>query len=259
MRRKPQTDMKIKEWFKNMIPKTVGDWVKLIIVVVVIGFMIGLTVYLIPVIATLGTEEGRAAFTDYIHENGAWGVVILEIIQITQVILAVIPGEPVEVLAGILFGTFWGYVWCTVGMLIGTVLIFYAVRFFGKGVINALTDSKQLEKFKFLHDSRRLEMLVFLLFFIPGTPKDVLTYFMPLTKIKPLRFFVIVTVARIPSIVSSTFAGSSISEGNWIQSIIIFAVIGVIGLLGIWLNDVLMKKLDAKKAAKAEKNAEDAE
>lgn len=242
--------MKIKEWLKNMIPKTKGDWIKFAIVAVVIALMVALTIYLIPIIATLGTEEGRAAFTKYIQENGAWGVVILEIIQITQVILAVIPGEPIEVLAGILFGTFWGYVWCTIGMLIGTVLIFYAVRFFGKRVINALADSKQLEKFKFLHDARRLEMLVFLLFFIPGTPKDILTYFMPLTKIKPLRFFVIVTVARIPSIVSSTFAGSSISEGNWMQSIIIFAVIGVIGLLGIWLNDILMKRLDAKRAAK---------
>ncbi len=246
----PQTDMKIKEWLKNMVPKTAGDWIKLIIIVAVIGFMIGLTIYLIPVIATLGTEEGRAAFTKFIHENGAWGVVILEIIQITQVILAVIPGEPVEVLAGILFGTVWGYIWCTVGMLIGTVLIFYAVRFFGKRAIDALADSKQLEKFKFLHNSRRLEMLVFLLFFIPGTPKDILTYFMPLTKIKPLRFFVIVTVARIPSIISSTFAGSSISEGNWVQSIIIFAVIGTLGLLGIWLNDILMKRLEAKKEAK---------
>lgn len=251
--------MKIKEWIKAHMPKTAGDWVKLAIVVLVIGFMIGLTIYLIPVIATLGTEEGRAQFTTFIHENGIWGVMILLAIQITQVILAVIPGEPVEVLAGLLFGTFWGYVWCTVGMLIGTILIFYAVRFFGKGVINALTESKQLEKFKFLHDTRRLEMLVFILFFIPGTPKDILTYFMPLTKIKPLTFFVIVTVARIPSIVSSTFAGSSISEGNWMQSIIIFAVIGVIGLLGIWLNDRLMKKLDAKKAAKAKKSKEDAE
>lgn len=250
--------MKIKEWIKERIPKTAGGWIKLAIIVLIIGFMIGLTIYLIPVIATLGTEEGRAAFTAYIHENGVWGVLILLAIQIAQVILAVIPGEPVEVLSGLLFGTFWGYVWCTVGMLIGTIAIFYAVRFFGKGVIGALTESKQLEKFKFLHDTRRLEMLVFLLFFIPGTPKDILTYFMPLTKIKPLTFFVIVTVARIPSIVSSTFAGSSISEGNWMQTIIIFVVIGAIGLLGIWLNDILMKKLDAKKAAKAEKSGEDA-
>ena len=73
---------------------------------------------------------------------------------------------------------------------------------------------------------------------------------MPLTKIRPLTFFVIVTVARIPSIVSSTFMGDSIGNGQWIRSIIIFLVIGLLGLIGIWFNDVFIKRIETRRAQK---------
>lgn len=244
--------MNIKEKLQKHLPKTTGGWIKLLIAAAVIALIAGVTVWLMPRIIALKDEAGRAAFEQYIHEKGAWGVLILLGIQIIQVIIAIIPGEPIEVLAGLLYGTFWGYVYCTVGMLIGTILIFYGVRFWGKRFIQALAGNGKLERFRFLHDTRRLEMLTFLLFFIPGTPKDMLTYFMPLTKIRPFAFFTIVTVARIPSIVSSTFAGASIGDGKWTQSIVIFLVIGAVGLLGIWLNDLLMKRIEKRRARRQE-------
>lgn len=248
--------MKAKQWMQNHLPKTTGGWVKLIVAAAVIALMIAVTIWLIPWVVSLKDEAGRRAFEQYIHEKGAWGVVILLGIQIIQVVIAIIPGEPIEVIAGLLYGTFWGYVYCTIGMLIGTILIFYAVRFFGKGFIETLAGSHKLERFRFLHDTRKLKMVTFLLFFIPGTPKDVLTYFMPLTKIRPLTFFVIVTVARIPSIVSSTFAGDSIGDGKWFQTLIIFLAIGAIGLIGIWVNDILMKRLEACRAHKHQQRTE---
>ena len=243
-------NMKAKEWVQNRLPKTAGGWIKLLVAVLAVAALVALTVWLIPWVISLKDEAGRRAFEEYIHEQGAWGVLILIGIQILQVVIAVIPGEPIEVVAGLLYGTFWGYVYCTIGMLTGTVLIFYTIRFFGKNAIQAFADSRKLERFRFLHDTHRLKMVTFLLFFIPGTPKDVLTYFMPLTKIRPLTFFVIVTVARIPSIVSSTFMGDSIGNGQWIRSIIIFLVIGLLGLIGIWFNDVFIKRIETRRAQK---------
>lgn len=228
-----------KEKRQKMIKWTIG--------ITAIVLVIVLLVYMMPWIISLKDEAGRKAFQDFIYSKGIWGVCILFAIQVLQVVVAIIPGEPIEVIAGLLYGTFWGYVICTLGMLTGTILIFYGVKWLGKSFADTLSDSKKFERFSFLHNEKKLETIVFLLFFIPGTPKDVLTYFMPLTRIRPLSFFIIVTVARIPSIVSSTFAGESLSQGQWMQSIVVFLAIGAVGLLGIWLNDRLMKKREEKK------------
>jgi len=200
-----------------------------------------------PWIISLKDAKARDALREFIYSKGAFGVLILLGLQVLQVVVAIIPGEAIEVLSGLLYGTFYGYVICTVGMLIGTVMIYYTVRALGIVFINKMLGEDKLSKFKFLHDEKKLEMVTFLLFFIPGTPKDLLTYFMPLTKMKPITFFVITTVARIPSIISSTFAGASIGEGKWVQTVIIFCVIGLVGIVGIIFNDKFMKSVNKKR------------
>lgn len=234
---------KLKENIKN----DKKDFLKFLLLFVAIIIMVGITIWLLPWIISLKDEAGRAAFQEYIHSKGVAGVFILLGVQIMQVIVAFIPGEPIEVIAGLLYGVWGGYFICTIGMIIGTVVIFYGVKFLGASFISRFIDSKKLEKYRFLNDAKRLEGLTFLLFFIPGTPKDLLTYFMPLTKIKPMVFFVIVTIARIPSVISSTFAGQSIGDGKWVQTLVIFGVIGLVGIIGIVCNDLFMKKAGEKK------------
>lgn len=89
--------------------------------------------------------------------------------------------------------------------------------------------------------------MIFLLFLVPGTPKDTLTYLVPLTPILPWKFFVLSALARIPSVISSTFLGSSLGSGNWVLTVAIFLLTAVIGLLGIYFNDRFMKKFKKKK------------
>ena len=84
-------------------------------------------------------------------------------------------------------------------------------------------------------------MLLFVLFFIPGTPKDLLLYFTPLTNISLSRLLVIVSIARIPSIVSSCYVGAHVSRGMFGHSILVFAIIGMVGLAGILINDIVLQ------------------
>ncbi|MFZ2538168.1 MAG: VTT domain-containing protein [Oscillospiraceae bacterium] len=232
---------------KQTVKQNKVDFIKFVSFSIIIVVLIVLTIKLFPWIMSLMNESGRLAFQNYVHSKGAFGVLILLGAQILQVVVAFIPGEPLEVLAGLLYGTFGGYIICTIGILIGTMIIYYTVKWLGVSSITKLVGTGKLDKFKFLNDTKKLETIVFLLFFIPGTPKDFLTYFIPITKIKPTTFFIIVTVARIPSIISSTFAGSSIGDGKWIQTIIIFVVIGIISLIGIIFNDKIMKKANDTK------------
>ena len=70
--------------------------------------MIGVTIYLIPLISELNTAEGQEAFKDKISSSGFLGVLMLFGLQFAQIFLFIIPGEPIEILAGICYGQIWG-------------------------------------------------------------------------------------------------------------------------------------------------------
>ncbi len=211
----------------------------LIFLVLFLILSVVLCINLTPIIQSL-TENGvRESFQKYIENMGFGGVLIMLGIQILQVVIAFIPGEPVEILMGILFGTFGGLAVSMIGCAVASTLVFFAMRKFGKPLFEVFFDTEKMERFRFLQNSQKLELLIFLLFFIPGTPKDVLTYFAPLTPIKMRDFLLISTFARIPSIITSTYAGSTILEGNLLKTVIAFSVTAVLGIAGILIGNRL--------------------
>lgn len=221
--------------------------IKTIFLIIFLLAVIGMTIFMIPIIKMLPTTEGRQRLKELVESFGAWGEVAFLGIQITQVIIAFIPGEPIEIIGGMLFGTFGGLLLCLAGTLIGTVLIFYLVKWLGQSLVSVFVENEKLKKYKILNDEKRLETVVFILFLIPGTPKDALTYLVPLTKIKPSKYFILATIARIPSVISSTLVGSNIGKGNWLMSIIIFAATAAIGLVGILYNNRFISQKEQKK------------
>ena len=231
----------------NRTKKIIG----FVVICALVAVAIFLTVRLWPWLASLIDDEGREAFKAYVTQLGFRGWLLLLAIQVLQVILAVLPGEPVEIIAGYLYGTWGGLLTCLLGIMIGTAIIFLMVKLLKDKFITLFISKEKLEGYKFLNNAARLESITFILFLIPGTPKDALTYAVALTKIKPLRFFLIATFARIPSVVSSTWAGASIVEGNWILTAVIFGATAVLGLLGIWLNKKYTQKLEEKNAESA--------
>lgn len=215
---------------------------------IIVLLLIICTIIFFPVFKELANDDKRDQLVQFIRGKGVWGILILLGIQILQVVVAVIPGEVVEVIAGILYGTFGGYVICTIGVLLSSVMVFYTVKKLGRKYVEKVVTFEKLKNFKFLNDTSKLNSIIFLLFFIPGTPKDLLTYIIPLTNVKPMHFFAISTFARIPSIVSSTYAGSTIHHGNFKMTLLVFIITGVVGILGIYANDKIMKKLNKNKA-----------
>lgn len=163
-------------------------------------------------------------------------------IQILQVIFAFIPGEAVEFAAGYVFGAFWGTVLCLIGVAIATALVFGLTRLLGRKFTEIMLDKKDLKKLKFLNDEKNLEWIFAILYFIIGTPKDVITYFAGITKIKFGVFMVISTLCRIPSVLTSAIAGQALGEENYILSIIIFAVSAVVALAGYFIYYKISKR-----------------
>lgn len=199
--------------------------------VITILLLVLLTIYLFPMARNLFNEQGREVFKEEIQSSGIRGIFLLLGLQGVQILLPILPGEPIEILAGMCYGTVGGTIFLLVSVFLVTALIFFTVRKLGRGFVYSVCSEEKIEKLensKMFKNPKKIEYIMLILFLIPGTPKDLLVYVAGLLPIKPLRFLIISTFARIPSIVSSTLAGSSIIAGNWKIGIVLYALIFVI-------------------------------
>lgn len=210
--------------------------VNIVAAVILLAVFVGIFIYFYDEIQWLGTQEGREDFIEKLRGTGVLGVIILTLIQILQVVVAFIPGEVVELASGALYGVFGGLVLCLVGLNIGTLIIFGLVRLLGGAYVRENVSKKQYKYLQILNDPNRALVALFFIFLIPGIPKDILIYFIPLTRIKMWKFMIVSSVARIPSIVSSTFTAEAALRGDYLSAGIIFGVFLVLGVLGVIFN-----------------------
>ena len=185
----------------------------------------------------LATPEGREEFKVWVDGLGFGGWLVTLGIQLLQIFVALIPGEPVELMLGYVWGPWLGTLTCLIGIFIGTATIFLLVRKFGMKFVSRFVDPEELKRYKFLRDKNKVDITVFILFFIPGTPKDALTYIAPIAPIGAVKYLLIATFARIPSIITSTILGDSIADGKWVLALVVFAITAVISVLGIILGN----------------------
>ena len=223
------------------------------LIIIVIALFIGLIVYLFPVIKNLSTPEGQLNFKNHVANMGILGYLALFGLQFAQIFLIILPGEPIEVLAGMCYGGFGGLLFVTISVFIITSIVFLLVRKFGRKFVYGFCSKEKIEKIensKIFKNPKKLEWIMLILFLIPGTPKDLLVYIAGLLPLKPLRFILISTFARFPSVISSTFAGSSIISGNWKFSVIIYVITFLIVGIIIYIVNKFDKDKTAEEAMK---------
>lgn len=178
-------------------------------------------------------------FRIYMRERGFAGVLIFIGVTILQVIAAVIPGGPFEIAAGYSFGVLWGTVICDIGMTVGSMIVFLLVRKFGMDFIELFFSKEKVESSGLLKTTDGLTRVIFMLYVIPGTPKDVLSYAVGLTDMKLTTWLFITSVGRLPAILLSVIGGSSLGDrryGIFIISMIVILAAGAAGglLYGRW-------------------------
>ena len=211
---------------------------KIILMIFVVIIFIGVIIYLFPVMKDLSTKEGQIAFRDKVESSGFWGMLSLFGLQVANIFLIVVPGEPIEIIAGMCYGAFWGTIFVMVSACIITIGIFFLVRKLGRKFVYDFCSKERIEKIensKLFRNPKKIEMIMLILFLIPGTPKDLLVYLGGLLPIKASRFILISTLARIPSIISSTIAGDQLAVGQWQLGLILYAAIIVLVLIIIFI------------------------
>lgn len=174
-------------------------------------------------------------------------------IRAAQTVVKLIPAEPLEIGSGVLYGTWGGMLLCLLGTELGSLIIILLTKLFGRRLVNLFVPIEKLDSLSFLKNEKNVFRTLFLIYLIPGTPKDILTYAAALTNIDMKRFLLITSIARIPSIVSSTWCGNQIVGRNFKLAIIIFVVTAVLSIV----CSFFYKKFTSEKGSKNDDKGED--
>lgn len=221
-------------------------WLSAVSLVTFVVILVLLTLLFTKVLSPYLTSADQ--LREFLNTYGWKGRFILLGLQCLQVVVAFIPGEIIELGAGYAYGAFQGLLICLVGVALSSSIIFLLVKKIGTPMVEMFISREKMKQLAFLNDEHKLKRLTFWLFFIPGTPKDVLTYFVGLTDMSLLQFLFITLIARIPSVVSSTVCGQMLGDKDYVTAAIVFAATGIISIIGYYLYN---RFIESKKQEKA--------
>lgn len=204
---------------------------KIVLLTAAIIFIL-LVTYLVgkPMIQFVSEPE---KFRIWVQEKGVWGMLAFMGMNILQVLLAVIPGGPFEIGGGYAYGVVLGSILCDISTTIGSVIVLLFVRKFGMKFVELFVSKEQLESTRFLKSSPKMASILFLVFLIPGSPKDPLTYAVGLTDLPVSTWFFINLVGRFPAILLSAMSGSALSSQRYLTAAIVFGVIVLLYVIGL--------------------------
>jgi uncharacterized membrane protein YdjX (TVP38/TMEM64 family) len=167
---------------------------------------------------------------------------IFILIQIVQVVAAPIPGELTGIIGGVLYGPFWGTVYSTIGLTLGSWIAFMLARFFGEPLLEKVVKKEVFEKFEHFMEHKGL-LVAFLLFLIPGFPKDYLCYIMGVSLIPTGTFIVISTAGRLFGTIMLSVMGAFAGNGQYTFLTVILVLGVVIFIAAYYYHDKLIELL----------------
>lgn len=220
--------------------------VRVVSLALFLGLIVFVTVLVFPYVKDMKSASGREKIKEMFERfDTFWSILLFIVIQAVQVIIAVIP--PIQIVGGMMFGWLFGALFSFAGIMLGTFVIFMLVRFLGRPLVEAFVDSKHLERFKFLHDEEKLIRVLIILYIIPGVPKDVLSYIVPLTKVDNRDFFMFVMPFRLPAVIMSTVFGQSVMTGSYVLAFVMVGIFIILAVIGFVFREKIIESFRSRK------------
>ena len=181
-------------------------------------------------------------FRQWVDGHGLMGCAAYVGMVFLQVVVAVIPGEPLEISGGYAFGAARGSLLCLLGAFLGSVAVFALVRRFGRELVDIFFPREKLENLKFLQSSPKRDVLFWLVFMVPGTPKDLLCYFAGLTDLSWGKWLLLCTVGRLPSVLTSIIGGDALGVKDYQFAVLVFAATLAVSAVGLLIYRALCRR-----------------
>lgn len=166
----------------------------------------------------------------FLSSLGPYSAAVFMLLQALQVVISPIPGELTGVIGGYVYGVTFEFLFSTGGLTLGSWIAFELANIFGRPLVEKFVARSVLEKFHFLTTNAGV-IVSFLLFIIPGFPKDYLCYILGLTGMNPVTFLIVSTFGRMPGTYLLTVQGASIGTGHYETAIVITAISGLVVLV----------------------------
>ncbi|HEY2994366.1 MAG TPA: TVP38/TMEM64 family protein [Methylomirabilota bacterium] len=187
----------------------------------------------------------------------SWGwaaPLVFMAIQALQVIISPIPGEITGPVGGALFGTLWGVIYSTIGLTFGTLFCFWVGRKWGEPLIRPWLSEHHWEKMNFILEAEGA-IICFILYLIPGFPKDIISYLFGISPMPFWLFAVVSTVGRIPGTWISSYFGAHVGEQQYIYALVFIALVAAACLPLYYYRERILSRFRSKPAAPPDDSA----
>ena len=197
--------------------------------------------------------DSRVDAQEWITQFGAWAPLVYIAVQVFQVVVFIVPGDVVQIAGGYLFGVAGGLVYSLIGIAIGSAIDFYVARLLGRTFVEGVFGAERVAEFDRVSSSSRARTGFFLLFVIPGLPKDVLVYVAGISTLRFPAFLLVTMTGRLPGILGSAIIGDSAAQERWFLSVFVFGLAVVLFALGVlfrrrvqhWVDGLIRRDTDA--------------
>lgn len=188
----------------------------------------------------------REKIVHFINSFGPLSVVIFIGLQILQVIVAPIPGEVNGFIGGYLYGPVLGTLYSTIGLTIGSWIAFVLARWLGLPFVEKVINPRIIEKYDYFMEHRGI-LVSFILFVIPGFPKDALSYIIGLSHLKTSTFLIVCTAGRLLGTIMLSISGDCARNDQNVAVAVILGISAVIVILAYYYHDELLALVRKKR------------
>lgn len=230
---------------KEKIHKRIKVFTTILKLTLLLFILVGLPLYIYfyqpHMIERMSSIENVNAF---FQQYKAQSVFVYIGAQIMQIVICVIPGQWLQFAAGYMYGFWLGFLYSLIGAAIGSVVTYYLAKLLGHDAMHLIFGEDKLNTFIHKLNSKKAIVVVFLIFLIPGVPKDLCNYAAGLSEMKLKPFLIVSLVGRSPGMMGSLLIGRQIEAGDYTGAIVIAVIAVALFITGILLRKRLTKWLD---------------
>ena len=181
--------------------------------------------------------EALNAFLDRYHTTGIFVYLFL---QILQILVPVIPGQAMQLAAGYMYILPLALFLTILGIALGTIISFTMSRILGYDAMVLFFGQERMDEYVVKLNSKRSCLVIFLLYLMPGFPKDFICFAAGVSRIRLIPFLILSVVGRIPALTLSLMIGRMTRAGSYTGAIVVCVVAVVLFLVCIWKRQAVM-------------------
>ena len=190
------------------------------------------------------SKDSAQIVIDYLKSHEQQSVLIIIALQIVQVIICILPGQPIQFASSYMFGILRGFSLSIIGAFIGAAISFYLAKILGSDMLQILFDKDKVVDYQRKLNSSKGLLIVLLIYLIPGVPKDLVAYVAGISEMKFKPFIILSTLGRSPGMIGSLLLGHYYGEGNYRAIIILSVIVAIVLIICFIFRKKIMYMLD---------------